>query len=800
MCLLAPLLFAACFADEPKLTADDAKFLDRLLTECLFDPTGAERVRGKFPYYSVYSNATFTLTREGWWIRGKNGKLGRVYFSDGWSLPAPEDLIAINFAAQSRKAYDKQSRPANQDDANESIWSPERDLIQAAWLHKLGHDDLAAKALAVARKERGNSNSYGTLRDELHNKLANESFDRLVEYYQVRDDDAAMEEGDRLFKLYRDIIRRDKRCWEAESILADLNRRKKAGTFGKDAARLTPATLPAGRDERIAALIVSLDEVNIERPMQGFMSHHTLGYDWRVQSLEEIGEPAILALFLAFETDIRRTRSPYYPSVREVIHFAIESILKEKMAPCPSDGECLAYPGCNPDKVKEAATKLRAYWDTYGKFPFDERMMKILTDLKSSDDACCSAASNLATLAWHSREGWLSGLFGSSLLSKFSNPTVAEAIVAAWDRLGDGRYFPDVLLRSLVELGDRRIASAVSKRAATATNLFTRIRLVETAFRLGEMKPLEDLAKEFEVGSIMLRELKPKQSGQNPYAPSEPSSESDLGRLILLLSSAHTPAADKALFALILPSHPYHQRTCDDLLQAKNDIHNCSNWYSHPYWLGIVRPMLDDTTPTGEVVYKVENGALIGTRIEDGKSRMVLRASLPVSLQETKLLLPEATERACDPIAVKVSESVFGFPPYHMLRIDGEQNLKTIKELLDRFGCHYRRLTWADAKSLEISNFFWDKFIPDIKSLQRGATADDVATGLAVFHFDGKGQPTKVKLPVVVVLKKEENGKTVRGLAVQAETAPNGTITYGVIFQHSMRAVPASEVEKVEPI
>jgi hypothetical protein len=49
-------------------------------------------------------------------------------------------------------------------------------------------------------------------------------------------------------------------------------------------------------------------------------------------------------------------------------------------------------------------------------------------------------------------------------------------------------------------------------------------------------------------------------------------------------------------------------------------------------------------------------------------------------------------------------------------------------------------------------------------------------------------------------LRKEGNNDPVRGLAVQAEIGSDGTIVYGVIFKHEMKAVPTTDVEKVVPL
>src|SRR5439155_25549469 len=134
------------------------------------------------------------------------------------------------------------------------------------------------------------------------------------------------------------------------------------------------------------------------------------------------------------------------------------------------------------------AARLRTYWDTYGKFPFDERMMKILTDPKSGGAATREAAENIATLGSRRTIGttvWSGGwLFGpprpNPAIAKFSNPTAADAILTAMDRDLKAVAAADEeagwkerrageaerdYLDALVALGDKRIAPTLAKRA-----------------------------------------------------------------------------------------------------------------------------------------------------------------------------------------------------------------------------------------------------------------------------------------------------------------------------------------------
>ena len=796
------LLLVLPFVSEPKLTVEDAQYLDKLLTDFLFDPTGAERIRGEFPYHSVFgSGKGGTLTHEGWLVRGKNRQADRVFFADGASAPAPAEFIGVEFVQACRHRYT--AEPPQ----NDGLVVTESDLVRAAWLHKLGHDDLAARALAAARKaatEYARGGKIPDPRDLLRADLAWSAFADLVDAFANHDDETALEHGTRLFKLYRDIVRRDERFWQAEALMGELSRRKKAGTFGNDTEPLAPNELPKEINKRVPALIAALEDAHVRQ--WGMPGGVFLRQDWRVSILIECGEAAIPALIAAFEKDNRLTGSTDYHwhqyrhvhPVREAERIAIESILQVTVFD-PQTGQTLSR--C--ETVAEQTAMLCRYWDTYGKLPFDERMMKILTDPKSSGAACRKAADNLASL--HERQrGWFPTCFGNPAVTKFTTPTVAEAMLTALDRRlneiareKEDKNWPkdwliafieDAYLKALVELGDRRIAQTLAKRAAGAeTN--TRRRFAFAAFRFGEPRPLEELAKEFEVGSLTIHDP-PKSDA--PFVPRIESDLGCLGELLCVLSKAQTPFADRALLALADPKHPYHRATCDAIF-AVNAFHDTAAWIRHPFWLLIARRMLDDTTPTGRV-YKVENDWLHYK--QSGGNGMM---SLPDSLADAKLRKAEASERVCDRIGINVSCMVAGLPPFHPMRIDSEQALDAIKTLLDRFAQRIRPLNYQDSQKLRLSSFD-AAFIPDIKPLAQAATADDIIAGRAIFHLSGKGQAAGIALPAWVELRKNANDEAVRGYAVQAEIGADGTIIYGVIFRHGMRAVPAAEVEKVEPV
>ncbi|HEX4000581.1 MAG TPA: hypothetical protein VHX65_18680 [Pirellulales bacterium] len=90
--------------------------------------------------------------------------------------------------------------------------------------------------------------------------LANSAFARMRQSYLARDDEIAAADGQWLMLLDPE---KAEELPQAEAIIAELNRRKSNGTFGKKPAK----KIPAGFDswpmaQRISFLIESLDEIS----------------------------------------------------------------------------------------------------------------------------------------------------------------------------------------------------------------------------------------------------------------------------------------------------------------------------------------------------------------------------------------------------------------------------------------------------------------------------------------------------------------------------------------------------------
>jgi hypothetical protein len=486
--------------------------------------------------------------------------------------------------------------------------------------------------------------------------------------------------------------------------------------------------------------------------------------------------------------------------VREPVLAALRAILRVHLVDELSPTEFLGYPAGRGEKLLRASARLRSYWNTYGKVPFDERMLKVLTDPNSSHAACREAMSNLIELN-DAPAGWLAGLFDTPLTAKFTKPTVAEAILAARDRHLNSfqrtaaeqarwRSTRCEYLDALVQLGDRRIAQTLVKRAGEAAEATDRLQLARSALHLGRGGPMRALAREVETGALKLPPLADRASPTGvPKALWLDDRLDDLSAVIQALIETETEFADRALWALADEQHPLHRAAVGLVVRYTNERGGDDSIFRHPYWIGVARAGLGDTTPTGRV-YKLDAPHLIFTYEENGNT---FRVSVPGELDRPEVCRARAEERVCDRLALKLSRAIAGAPEFHVLRSDSEAQFTAVAEFVGRYGRRfrvlgYRESDWMRARPERLC------CVPDVRPLNRAATVADIGSGDAVFHLNGKGEPAVAELPVWVLLK----DNTI-GLAVQAEVGPEGTMVYGVIFRRGMGAVPAEEVERVLP-
>jgi hypothetical protein len=765
--------------DPPKtLSAEDKKFLDELMAEFLFDPKGAERVR--------FGDEDFPRTV--WLVKGKSGEKDRVFFTDGCSIPAPDNLEKDDFVDAYRALKKSETLPEREYGTPETKRlvrrslgvSFERPLARAAWLYRLGHEADAAVCLAMAREQADDFSKSRALDDKppvdartlLRTDLAWQAFREMIDAFQTRSDAESLARGERTLKLFSDLFASERGLGQTKSVVAELNRRKQAGKSGKEPAKAIPIELWKDTSKKIAWLIDALDEVDAQQ--HGSPGGVDLGSDWRVKALIAVRDPAVPALIAVIENDERLTHSVHFwrdydphrtvLSVREAALVAVMSILRVQVFDPAFTGDNFTSRG--DETHKETAAKLRAYWAEFGRFPFDERMMKILTDPKSSSDACQEAADNLATLGservygttvWTDLASPRPADKPNPAIAKFKDPTVAEAVLKALDRdlkalAGNPvdekrRSLLGSYLSALGELGDQRIGPTLAGRAKTATDLAERRMYAISAFDCGAKEPMRVLAEEVKAGTLKLPAADQSTDRKDPAG----AALTVLVQVFLELRSAETDAALTALGDL---KHPYRKIVVREILGRSPDGEPENNaWFAHPFTLAVLRQLLDDSSPT-------------------------------------------PAGRTCDQAALRVGDVIIGMPEIYSTTKDPDPIVRVIKGLFDRHRGHLIPLTDQDVRS-RLGNAIWGKkYYPRIVPLAAPATAADVAAGRAVFHLAGEGTVVPVKPRTWVVLKTDaKQDHPPQGLVVQAEKNEKGQVTYGVIFRHTIRSVSADEVD-----
>ena len=675
------------------------------------------------------------------------------------------------------------------------------DLINAVWLHQLGHDDLAAEALEKAAElvsnqenpNRAKSNPRDRekqLVDSVKSELAQATYLAMIHAYMVRADDEALTHGKRLLKLYPDQARK---LGQSGEVVADLERRQKKGTFGK-----TPDSSPKGFDswdtpKKLTWLIDSLDEVDARQ--WGQPGGVPLEMDPRVIALVQLGDAAVPTLIDTIEKDERLTRSVHFwrdfsPNrtvlgVREAALAATMSILKVQFFEPNSTGDNFTARGTSGTKAVVA--QVRAYWKKYGSMPLDEWMMKVLTDPHSSSAAAQEAAGQLAALGTDSN-AMLNTTIGvmhrvnpekktNPAIKKFANPTVAEAMLTAMDRdlaaqsrrpdrYGSLDYelarIEDVYLDSISALGDTRIAAELTRRSQAAEKESLRRKYAWAAHVCGDSTAFKAFIADFREGKLKILTRPPNsQVSGDPFAI-------ELNAIIGCLVDSRLPEADAVLYGFADPKNKYHASAA-----------KASSLMWHPACIVVYRADLDDTKPNG-TKYEISGGRYRVTG--HGWSS---NAEIPDYLTDPKVRQSSADGRVCDEAAVTLDELVLGARPADPLFNDNDNRLEAMRKMLDRFEKKMRRAT--SKETLFLRGYEYTVYVPDVKPLGRPATADDVANGLAIFDLNGQGKVAHVKLPSDASFAEKGSAKKINVLLLQAEVGADDKLIYGAVGTDILR-------------
>jgi hypothetical protein len=755
----------------PTINAEDEKTLQQVVANFLFDPQGAQRVR------------LAGTEAEGWLVKAKAGI--RVYFTDGESIEAPpqDKMTKIDFVARCRELYRGEPGPRQQGFFRERLPSrqnraEEVDLVLAAWLYRLGEKELAARVLQFIPS--GLAEEVGAVREH----LARSAWRKMLDCFKEYEDDAAWIHGERLLRLFEPEA--DK-LEQPPFLMEDLKRRKQQGIGGKKG----PVELPKesatwDRNKQIAYLIEALDGIKDR-------AEFVIGSASREPRLQPLFAPlldeaAVPALLDALENDERFTRyfeEPWHrdyegigrmQSVRDVALRMLFKILRTEHIDPRAEKSIKRWYG--REGLMKAGAAARAYWNEFGQLPFEERMLRVLGDARCNFPAYRDAARGLAGGSWLPRDVNI-GRPNPAILN-FTKPTVAETILFVLERdlereLSEVRRNPKQsrenvewpYLCALIHIGDHRIAPDLANRASREQDLFLRVQWAHAAYRLREPEPLKQFAAALAAAELDIAET--RKAG-------------DLHWIIEYLSTVSLSEVDRALFKLADAKHPWHALIVDDLIRTQ--LVYGSSWYlGHPYCLPLLRKLLDDKKTLNVTVMLGDNGVLHA----NGWS------ILPPILADPKNRKSKVEMRRCDMAGQLLARLVSGIVDFHPLVNDADARLADMARTLDKYAGRFRRLT--EAEQLALAQHC---YVPDIRPLDRPATAADVESGKAVFHLDGKGKLGDVRLPLVATWPAQSKKAGLRkGLIVQAELRPDGEVVYGVVEYHSIRAVLGSELATV---
>jgi hypothetical protein len=679
--MVLPLLLCLLL-QQPPLTQAEKDLLDAPFREGLFDPAAAkaQRVRGTITLRTCYGKKK-SMEASGWLVPAAPDRHARFVLNSLQEVASLENAASIPFP---NTTFDEESKiPSFSDIGIFKEFTNAQSFLWAAWTHRLGRDEDAARLLRSLKAE--------GLLDRFRAACGWELFSDAINAFIVAEDADALAAVERLVKFESPYRK------QGEELRRELLRRQKAGTFGKPGPPLPRELASLPLPKRIEALISVLDFI---APDKHFSDSQDLNAQPVAQELVSCGEAAVPALLQCLEVDTRLTRSvgvwrewsPHRTilSVRVASCMILGTILRTRRWDPHKEIPWLDQE--NPDSVGTWNKAIRHYWEEFGATPFPERMMRILTDPLSTLDVIHETSENLARLDRTPGIG-LQRYYvippDDTLVRKlrpelatFKSPTVAEGILEAMDRHMKAVAFTgnwaeinekDYLIY-VGELGDSRIGPELRARYEKSTNPKTRHRLAFALRRLGETGPIEALARAVDRGTESIYDA------------------GDALEIVDALGRSKIPPCEAVLSAFARKDHPWHKRAKDGILEGGSDQ---DAWVAHPYCLSLLRGLLQDESTTGAIVV-VEGGRDIRQGTDSDGFRYYGGPALPGVRKD------RAVERVCDQAAYRLSGLIPDAPSYHPLLTDADTRLKELRIYIDRNVGHFRRMTRAETAAREL--------------------------------------------------------------------------------------------------
>jgi hypothetical protein len=703
------------------------------------------------------------------WLQG-----GKVVLDNLRVTKAPAKCARLDLAEEARAALasnqgEKGQLPLPDFGGDESMApfnTKLRYVFWAAWLYRRGEHSLAEELMARVRKETPEWEENPPLLEAAAFEIAAEEFNQAILAFMDGADDEALIHVERLMKM-----KAAEEFEDGPKLLEELKRRKAEGSFGRTGANPKSLSIPA--------LIEDLEHVCARQ--YGQPGGVCFSDDPRVKELIARGEEAVPTLLECLQRDTRYTRSiefhrdfsPHryllpvrYPAVIALIGILGVSRFPAVGGAAQADNEIEQW-------LQELAVEIPAYWKSYGSLPFQDRMMKMLRDPRMPEEALRQAARNIAfpkrelfydQIIWPKPED-TDRVRPHQAIAKLTDPRAAEAIFAALevDRKGDRDY-----LESLIELGDVRITPKMNRRADFGSSIADRAKYAEVSMRLGDAAAMNRIADDFTKNG--------DSSGRNALA-----------RGAVILARSGLPSCERALQALADPRHPNHADAADIAVNPGTVPAEAEQWRLYPFFLGILRTLLDNVDPSG-FEWRAEGDSV--NEIAPNKFGYTAPAS-QFGLDPAQIA-SSASGRKLDGAMKILHRHVWGAPSYHPLLRDADRRVAEARRLLDVFRGRLRRFNEVEERALGFNSP--SIYVPDIRPLDRPATAEDVAHGRAVFHLGGTGKARKL----------DRHGAYLKGtrtpvILLQAEESSTGETVYGVVGEGLFGMKTAAELDFTIP-
>jgi hypothetical protein len=801
--VLCVLLASTCLAGS--LSADQRRLLDESLQH-LVDPIGKVRVHQTLAGGSAWSS--LYLGEVALWADPPSEKGQRTaYHLDRYPFAlAMPDAKCVDFRQEcegllKRFRADENATSYTMSETAAGRTGNATPLMLAAWLYRLGYEDTAAEMLKYAFY----SNDFDAAPRYLRRDLAWRYFSGAANAFIYGHDSTALGYMRSLKQRYPEEM--ESFGTSGAALLAELARRKAAGTadryfaggFGDDS---TPQ-YPAGFESRVTSrkvewLIDSLE--NVDRRQWSQPGGVDLASDWRVQGLVEIGDPAVPALIDTIEFDTRLTRSMHYwrdfsqsryiMSVREAALVAVMSILQLRLFEAHYTGDNFTSHG--PEAAKQVAAELREYWSRWGALTFSERMMTLLQSPDTDVDKLLDASVALAfpggrraygTTVWGS--GWIEfrAKKPNPAVERFSNPTAAEAILAAM--LEHSHSFNDAnsaerisveegYVQCLAALGDKRIVEELNDNYHHFDHLRWKRLMATAAYDLGDGTCLREYLQGVLDGGIDLHGFVDRR---------EASFSHEVASILLLLGRVDLAPARELRRKLLNHTSPLYRPMRNILLRRLSKWR--SSYADSTFSLDFLRSMLKDTSSKKNSKWSVDSDIVWFD--ESGETNI---ENLPESLSKPKQHKEEAAARVCDLAGYYLNRYVAGLPETHPLARDQEDRLRKMRLAFDKRRPALRRISFEDSMALGDPGQF--KWVAAPHPVSAAAAASDVEAGRAIFSLATTSTADSTSLPLGAELK---DGTPV--LVLQKETDLFGTTWYGVVSLHQVQRVAATELKNI---